>query len=245
MLILIDAGNTRLKWGVWSKGAWSARGALANTELDGLDSQLAPYTPTWVGVSCVAGAAVRARVEGYARSWGIAPYWLQARAELFGLRSRYTQPETLGTDRFAALFACHCLALAPCVMATAGTALTVDALGPDGAFEGGVIVPGAGLMRRSLTEGTAGLAISGGVCQDFPRSTADAIQTGICAALVGSIEALRTRLETSAGRPVPVLIGGGDAALLAPHLTGEVRVVENMVLEGLHWLAKHLDVPGA
>lgn len=245
MLILIDAGNTRLKWGVWAEGAWRAKGALANSELDALDIQLAHYTPTWIGVSCVAGAAVRARIEDYARRRGIEPCWLRASAELFGLRSRYVQPETLGTDRFAALFACHCMGLAPCIVATAGTALTVDALGPDGVFEGGVIVPGAALMRRSLAERTAGLAISGGVCQDFPRATADAIETGVCDALVGSIMALRMRLEKSMGRSAPVLIGGGDAALLAPHLSGEVRVVENMVLEGLHWLAKHLDVPGA
>lgn len=245
MLILIDAGNTRLKWGVWSAGAWRARGALANDELAGLASQLSAYQPTWIGVSCVAGAAVRQGIADYAAQQGIVPYWLRSAAALFGLQNRYSRPETLGTDRLAALFACHCQGLAPCVVATAGTALTVDALGADGIFEGGLIVPGAALMRRALTEGTAGLAISGGVCQDFPRSTADAIETGIIDALVGAIEALRQRVQTSAGRPVPVLIGGGDAALLAAHLGGEVRVVENMVLEGLHWLAKHLDVQGA
>lgn len=245
MLIFIDAGNTRLKWAVWSDGTWRARGALANDELATLASRLSAYPPTWIGVSCVAGTAVRQGIADYAAGQGIAPYWLRSDSELFGLLNRYSRPETLGTDRLAALFACHCQGLAPCVMATAGTALTVDALGSGGVFEGGLIVSGSALMRRALTEGTAGLAISGGVCQDFPRSTADAIETGIIDAQVGAIEALRLRLQRSAGRSVPVLIGGGDAALLAPHLSGEVRVVENMVLEGLHWLAKHLDVPGA
>lgn len=245
MLILIDAGNTRLKWAVWSEGAWRAGGALPNEDVEALASRLSAYPPTWIGVSCVAGAAVRQGIECYARSQGIAPYWLTSSAELFGLGNRYVQPETLGTDRFAALFACHCKGLAPCILATAGTALTVDALGLDGVFEGGLIVPGAALMRRALAEGTAGLAISGGVCQDFPRSTADAIETGVIDALAGAIGALRQRLEASAGRSMPVLLGGGDAAWLAPHLGGEVQVVENMVLEGLHWLAKHLDVQGA
>jgi len=245
MLILIDAGNTRLKWGVWADGSWQAKGALANDSMSALPGVLAGFAPSWIGVSCVAGPSVRAAIETCARECGIEPYWLHSGGELFGMRNLYEDPATLGTDRFAALFACHCLGLAPCVVATAGTALTVDALSAQGEFLGGVIAPGAGLMRRSLAEGTAGLANSPGVCQDFPRATADAIETGIAEAMAGPISAMRERLARHAGRPVATVLSGGDAGLLARHLGYETHVIEDAVLEGMLWLAKHLGVRDA
>lgn len=245
MLILIDAGNTRLKWGAWAEGDWLAKGALANDDSACLSDALAGYAPRWIGVSCVAGPSVRAAIEDYAGGRGIEPYWLRAGAERFGMRNLYEDPGTLGSDRFAALFACHCLGLAPCVVATAGTALTVDALSARGEFLGGLIVPGAALMRRSLSDGTAGLAYSPGVCQDFPRATADAIESGIAEAMAGPISAMRERLARHAGRPVATVLGGGDARALARRLPYETHVIEDMVLEGLLWLAKHLGVRDA
>lgn len=244
MLILFDAGNTRLKWGAWKDGAWVAKGALTNDRLDELPLRLLGYAPTWIGVSCVAGEASRERVAAYASERGVETHWLRSGAELFGMTSHYRAPETLGSDRFATLFACHCMGLAPCVAATAGTALTVDALSSRGEFLGGTILPGAGLMHRALATGTAGLVNSAGVCQDFPQATAAAIETGIRDALVGSIDAMRTRLERFEDRSVAVVLSGGDAAMLSRHLSGEVRVVEDMVLEGLLWLAKHLGARG-
>jgi type III pantothenate kinase len=146
----------------------------------------------------------------------------------------------LGSDRFAALFACHCLGLAPCVVATAGTALTIDALSSRGGFLGGLIVPGAELMRRALVSGTAGLANHAGVCQDFPRATADAIETGARDALAGAVLSLMARLEQREGHVVDLIISGGDAAWLAPALPDTARIVDDIVLEGLLWLAKHI-----
>jgi type III pantothenate kinase len=241
MLILIDAGNTRLKWGAWAEGAWLAKGALDNARVDELGVMLAAYAPSWIGVSCVARAAVRAGIEAYARQVDVEAHWLRSEPELMGLRNSYAEPHTLGADRFAALLACHKLGLAPCVMATAGTALTVDALASGGEFLGGLIVPGAALMRGALATGTAGLANSAGVCQDFPRATADAIETGIDDALAGAVRAMRERLAREEGRPVTTVLSGGDAARLQRHLPFATRVMDDMVLEGLIWLARSLD----
>lgn len=245
MLILIDAGNTRLKWGAWAAGAWLAKGALDNARVADLPAVLGDYAPTWIGISCVAGEAVRAGIAEYARSVGVAPHWLRSQGELHGLVNRYSRPESLGTDRFAALFACHCLGLAPCILATAGTALTVDALSSRAEFLGGLILPGAGLMRRALADGTAGLADSRGVCQDFPRATGDAIESGIRAAQVGAIQAQRARLAALEGGAVNLVLSGGDAAWLASGFNEDVMVREDMVLEGLLWIANRSAAAGA
>jgi type III pantothenate kinase len=246
MLILLDAGNTRLKWGAWADGAWLVKGALDNARVaDGLATTLVDYAPSWIGVSCVAGEAVRAAIADYARAAGVEPYWLRATAEMHGLRNGYHAPETLGADRFAALYACLVMGLAPCVVATAGTALTVDALASDGLFLGGMIAPGVGLMRHALVTGTAGLANSPGVCQDFPRATVDAIESGIDAALAGPVATMRERLTRMEGSAVATVLSGGDAARLARALPFTTRLIDDLVLEGLLCLAKRLDTRDA
>ncbi len=245
MLILFDAGNTRLKWGVWGGARWQARGALENEALQDLDELLAPYAPTWIGVSCVAGAAVRQRIGDYADAHGIAPHWLVAEADRHGLHNAYRSPATLGADRYAALLACLQRGLAPCVVAMAGTALTVDALSATEGFLGGFILPGAALMRRALADGTAALANSPGVCQDFPDATANAVHSGIQAALGGAVAVMAARLATRTGETPRIVLAGGDAAWLRAGLEGEVHVIDDLVLEGLLCLAKHLAVAGA
>jgi len=245
MILLIDAGNTRLKWGLWQAGGWVAKGWLPTDEVAGLAEVLAGRRPGWVGVSCVAGGEARSRLEAQLAGLGCPLFWLRAEARRYGLFNRYTDPASLGPDRYAMLLACRYMGLAPCVVVGAGTALTVDALNGTGEFLGGLILPGAGLMRRSLLAGTAGVAeVAGRVC-GFPRSTGDGVETGILLALPAAVEAMRKRLAAQAGDGVQVILSGGDGPLLAGHIAPPVRVVEDLVLEGLSWIARKSDWPGA
>jgi type III pantothenate kinase len=244
VILLLDAGNTRLKWGLWSAGRWQARGWLPSGEAGRLGEVLAGAAPERTLVSCVAGEAVRAALARVLAGLGGPVSWLQAEAERHGLCNLYAAPGELGADRYAMLVACLHLGLAPCVVVGAGTALTADALDAGGRFLGGLIMPGAALMRQALRAGTAGVAPDEGRVQDFPRCTADAVQTGIARALAGGVEAMRVRLAAVAGSPVRVVVSGGDAERLAGLLAAPVSVVEDLVLEGLLWIARGSDVPG-
>jgi type III pantothenate kinase len=121
----------------------------------------------------------------------------------------------------------------------------VDALAGDGEFLGGMILPGAGLMRQALAEGTAGVPALAGAWQAFPRATGDAVATGILSAMAGAVESMRQRLAAELGRDAMVVVTGGDAASLAGHLSGPALIEMNLVLEGLLWLARDLGVAGA
>jgi type III pantothenate kinase len=159
MLLLVDAGNTRVKWAIAEPGAapgeWIAQGAAAHADLDSLSAAWAGHIVTRAIVSNVAGDAMRDRL---AALLPVAPTWFVSRPELAGMRNRYRDPARLGADRFAAALGARTLAPGKSlVVATCGTATTVDAVSRDGDFLGGMILPGLGLMLGSLARNTAQL----------------------------------------------------------------------------------------
>lgn len=267
-ILTVDAGNTRLKWGLWQDGAWRRKGVLPAGEAGCLDAQIMPARPEKAFVSCVAGDAPRAELAAALARLGGGVTWLQASAQAYGLRNAYAEPARLGPDRYAMLVACLHLGLAPCVVVGAGTAVTVDALDGEGRFLGGLILPGPTLMRRALVSGTAGVreqlppgrpktvahapagggreATGGGYeasgrLQDFPRCTGDGVETGIWRALAGAVADLRSRLARAAGMQPLVVLSGGEATMLAAVVDEPRRVVEDLVLEGLLWIARCSD----
>jgi type III pantothenate kinase len=180
--------------------------------------------------SNVAGEDVRTKIH---QALGIEPLWVSARSEQCGVRSGYADPVQLGADRWAALIGARHLVEGSCVVANAGTTMTVDALSADSIFLGGFIVAGFELMRETLARNTAQLKLQDGRFAFFPDNTGDAIASGALNALAGAVERMVSYMRaTGADEPV-VLVSGGGAQHLLPHLGGEVRLAENLVLEGL------------
>lgn len=235
MILVLDLGNSRVKWGRWADGRWHAKGRLPLERLERLSEVLAEHPPERIGISCVAAERYRRRLEALLADWPGAPFWLHAEARWGGLDNRYANPQQLGVDRYAMLLACLHLGLAPCVVVGVGTAVTVDALQAPGAFLGGMILPGVQLMRASLQTGTAGVGEVHGQVREFPGSTADAVETGIWSALAGAVEAMRARLSALSGVPVGVVLSGGDGNALAKHVAEPSRVIDDLVLEGILW----------
>jgi type III pantothenate kinase len=249
VILLLDIGNSRIKWGCWHAGNWHGRGAVPVSEPEALQAMLVESAPTWAGVSCVAGHEIRERLATLLGTAGVEVFWLHSAATGHGLVNRYEQPESLGVDRYAALIACNRNGYTPCVVASAGTAVTVDALAVDGEFLGGMILPGARLMRRSLDQGTAGVADLDGAWQAFPRTTGQAVETGIWTAIAAAVSAMHGRLSERLGMIPATMLTGGDARMLADRLrggglSGLVSVNDYLVLEGLLWVARDLAVPG-
>ena len=244
-LLVLDAGNSRVKWGLHSGLGWVAQGATPNGEIGTLALRQwhnLPRPAGAVGVN-VAGEAVRMRIEALLARWRVTPAWLTASAAACGVVNGYARPEQLGADRWAALVAARRRAgatdlfPAPVVVVNAGTAVTIDTLDGDGRFRGGVILPGLRLMLQALADNTSGLKAPPGTYQDFPTRTADALYSGAVQAICGAIELARKRMQ-SHDAVVKCLLAGGAAAEIAPHLSGDPEVVENLVLEGVLELAQ-------
>lgn len=242
MILLVDAGNSRIKWASYTGGERGAHGALATADGASLAEVWRELRPDWVGVSNVAGAAVAAAITQALETRAAELFWLQPERQAYGVLNPYLD---LGVDRYAALVAVRQRNVGHCVVASLGTALTVDALTAEGEFLGGLIAPGYVLMRQALLVGTAGVRPVAGSYAPFPRNTDDAVETGIITALLGTIEAMRGRTSSALGADVRLILTGGDAARLAPQFTVPVSVIDNLVMEGLLWIAKAKNARGA
>ena len=233
-VLAIDAGNTRIKWGMHEGGAWLVQGWAKTAQAAGLArAWKALERPDAVITANVAGARVGRSISAAARRLRRRNRFVEAASAECGVKSAYADPAQLGPDRWAALIAARHLHRGPCVVVNAGTTMTVDALTADGVFLGGMIVPGADLMREALARGTARLRPRGGNFAFFPERTADAIESGTVNALAGAIERMLRFMEEAGQGDSLTLVSGGAAQLVAPQLNGTVEVVDNLVLEGL------------
>lgn len=233
MILLIDAGNTRVKWrviGAMAPHAALAEGAVGHAEID----MLAAACRAWPGLArafgCnVAGATVAARIAAACAPLPVA--WLVPEAACAGVRNLYETPSRLGADRWAALIGARLSHTGPCLVVTAGTATTVDLLSAAGEFLGGLILPGVELMQQALARGTAQLPLAEGRFALQPRRTVDAIRSGCLQAQAGAVE--RMFRQIAAAPDALCLLGGGAADAFAGLLDVPLRRADNLVLTGL------------
>ena len=229
MILAIDVGNTRLKWGLHAGGVWRDGGAVLTAEISRAAPRWRKLSFERIVVANVAGASARKRLERALSRLAVAPIWVEPKRRQCGVLNGYRNPGQLGADRWAALIGARSLVTGPCVVVNAGTATTVDILRGDGVFAGGLILPGLDLMKTSLARSTAGLPLRKGRFSEGPRDTASAIETGCLLAQAGAIE----RMVGSLGPDAACVISGGSARSIARHLRVRARVVDNLVLEGL------------
>jgi type III pantothenate kinase len=232
--LAIDAGNTRVKWGLHDGAHWLQRSAIPTTDVPRLPAMLPEASNVErVVIANVAGSRVAQLLAQGLAGFRARILWVESRSEQCGVRSSYADPAQLGADRWAALIGARHLYSGPCVIANAGTTMTVDALSADSIFLGGFIVPGYSMMREALASRTAQLGLPEGAFSFFPDNTGDAIVSGALNALAGAIERMcRYVVQTGEDEPV-VVLSGGDAGLLEPRLDPRPHVVDHLVLEGL------------
>jgi type III pantothenate kinase len=235
-ILAVDAGNSRIKWGLWDRG-WLRQESIAKVDARLLaDSWQTVGRPQYVIASNVAGAQVSEWLHAWARSQGLTVRWVMSQSEQCGVRNRYLEPTQLGSDRWAALVGARHLIEGSALAVNAGTAVTIDALTREGEFLGGLIVPGLDLMASALARGTATLPLAAGVIAQFPRTTTDAIASGAMQSVCGAIERMERALVERGSEP-QILLSGGAAQEVRKHLGRPTRLVPNLVLEGLRVIA--------
>jgi type III pantothenate kinase len=244
MILAIDAGNSRVKWG-WCEGEtrgvvqWSSIATVSLIEFAASSDHINPFSathenPSRIVISNVAGDGAHQLLVNWTSIFEAQPLWVKGEKTQCGVTSRYEKPDQLGPDRWAALIAAHALEQGrACLVVNAGTATTVDALGAGGEFLGGLILPGVDLMRFVLHEHTGRLPLQEGNFVPTPRNTVDAIESGCRHAQAGAVERMHRAVEGAAGSKIPCLVSGGGGQALMERLDLPCRYVENLVLEGL------------
>lgn len=248
MRLLVDCGNTRIKWAwVDADDRIQARGAALTSQPYALAQalQAGPVVgAAWV--ASVAGAEIDARIaEVISSSAGTTPRFLRAMDACDGLLNGYREPVRLGVDRWLVMLGAHRHYPGPCLVVSLGTAVTIDAIAKAGAHLGGYIVPGIGMQRDALFRGTAGVRgegtrDSGG----WGRSTAEAVAYGLRLEVAALVEKCHVELAAGVDDTCRLLLTGGDATEIAPLLPSAV-VDQELLFKGMLVQAGSAPRPGA
>ena len=253
--LLIDVGNTRLKWALMDPdGRLTATKARDLLEPDGRDDCL--EVP---GLDLVDGVAIASvnppiadRIARRLEGSGIGPiHWFRSASDV-PIRHRLDAPDRTGADRALAVLAACAIAerSGPGIVVQCGTAITVERIDLDGIWQGGAIAIGPGLAARSLHRATAQLPDPGVLSSVEPPhpwgpSTHPALQAGLFWGAVGAIRELIARQSGIGAPPSWIAWTGGDAPTLAPHVDSPAPWIEpDLVLRGIA-LALEATEPGA
>jgi type III pantothenate kinase len=248
--LLIDAGNSRIKWSiVTTAGEPLHNGMFEHNDLS-LPEWPRSTTPASAWVSNVAGTAVSERIAGliHARWPGLPHTLVRAQAQQSGVTNTYLEPSTLGSDRWCGMIGAH--AAYPgenLLVATFGTATTLEALLADGTFTGGLIAPGWQLMMQSLGSHTAQLpTVLPDTARDalassasfFATDTRAALSAGCLLAQAGLVERAWQHLREQRNGDFRLILSGGAASEVAAALKVPHTRHDSLVLAGLALIAR-------
>jgi type III pantothenate kinase len=252
MMLLVDIGNSRVKWarlGPDGLGQQSASPYAGWTVVDWSEALFSGDRVERVLAASVADPAVATALDAAARlATGQPAQFVTTTRAAAGVRNGYADPGLLGVDRWLAVIGSYARVRAACVVADIGTAATVDVVSADGRHRGGYIVPGHQLMVESLHGSTRDLATrhaaSGiaGADVGFADNTREAILRGCRLALAALVDRSLAEAERSLGEPCRLLLTGGGAEQVLPELRGTPEYVPDLVLRGLAGLV-HAAVP--
>jgi len=241
--LLVDIGNTRVKWATLRGSRQGNMQAAVHADSGLALRALVRGAPRDVSrvvvVSVVDEALSRVLDAATRRRFGVVPEYIASTQRAFGVTNSYRDVWRLGADRWVSAVGAHALAGGrAAVIANVGTALTIDAVSASGRHRGGAIVPGPNVMVESLLSGTHGIRrrAHGGdttVRSLFATDTASALAAGSVFAGAAFIDrAVAEAARTMRGRPV-LFLTGGAAPMLKRHLVSPARVVPDLVLRGL------------
>jgi len=159
------------------------------------------------------------------------------------LRITYPQPSRIGADRLANAVACVRLHGYPAIVVDFGTAVTFDVISKEGAYVGGVIAPGLGVMAEYLHTRTALLPL---IQVKRPKSvvgksTREAMLSGAVHGYRGLVREILIRIrEEQFPRSKPLVIAtGGDSEVLNESLSLFDLTDPLLTLRGLQLIANH------
>lgn len=247
MRLLLDIGNTRIKWALQGDAGLTGQQAIVHADLDAAQLSARVFAPcgrvSAVLVANVAGEQIAGRVRQAVRDcWQFDPVFVTASAQA-GVQGRivrnaYLLPQQLGVDRWLAMLAAYALSPGKKLVVSVGTAMTLDAVDEHGQHLGGLIVPGPDLMTHSLLRETSDIAerVEQSAVPELPIAAYFANTTRACVQL-GSFRAACSLIESvyqhlNPGRTQLVLTGGA-AAVLQERLTVESQFIPDLVLQGL------------
>lgn len=250
--LLLDIGNSRIKWGVHDGGGISRSGQLSRQQFHddgpGTLTHRLPRKIDKVLASNVAGPSFATRLTGIlTAACNCDVHFVKTTREACGVTNSYRQPRRMGVDRWLAMIGAYCEFHSALLVIDAGTAVTIDAVDRGGQHLGGQILPGITLMAETLASNTSAIPMvqsrttrrSDGL-EMFASTTAGAVSKGALNAVIGAIERAGKAMRSARHRP-SIVLTGGDASRILKVLGDQPVYRPHLVLQGLaEMLDSHL-----
>ncbi len=240
--LLIDIGNTSLKWVLSSDVSPQTITRLTHDEApDALAAQWADLQrPQRLLIANVGQRNTADWVKKWAQEqWRLDAEFLDTEAQGFDVVNGYADPGQLGIDRWLALIAARRLSAKSLCVVDAGSAITIDLLPRDGYHLGGYIAPGLQMMQHSIAAGTALPPFDAAAKAPLVgRDTGSAIAGGALMSAAGFIERTLIEWQTRLRAEPELILTGGDAERLAQVLCCPARVEPTLVFQGMQLQAR-------
>ncbi|PIE00703.1 MAG: hypothetical protein CSA79_02570 [Thiothrix nivea] len=249
--LLVDMGNTRLKWTVLQDGQRSEQQAtpypsgarLDQAALDIISGLLASQKAQRVTLVQVLGDDFAEQLIPLCQLNSCDLTLVQSAVNTYGIKLAYPDPAQFGADRLVGLAAARVLADGgAAIIIDCGTAVTIDALLADSTHAGGLITPGLGLLGDALIQRTQAKHMNRLLFDDpqiFANNTAAAIGSGCLFSLAASIEGICQRMQQQmATRPLKIICGG-NATRVHPLLQGDFKLRPTALMDGLQAIAEY------
>lgn len=240
MKLLLDIGNTAVKWAMTEAGTFTAQGHFVHrdTDLDRLAAQAwsALVPPAAVVAVNVAGDEVATVLGAYVtKAWDCPIEFVEVKAADHGVTNAYPAPGDLGADRWVAMIAAHHqVEVAVCVF-DCGTAITADLVAASGEHRGGLILPGIDMLVETLQANTAGIQLPdmAGMTGLLGHGTREGVTGGAERLLATAMDRIAADIQADSDEAVNFIVTGGDAERLLSHMNTTVQYEPLLVLQGL------------
>lgn len=247
MILVIDVGNTRLKWAWLTNTGLSDQQAVVHRDANAGIWTTALFDsgnkPTRVLVSNVAGPEMGKTLSRLAKKkFRVEVEFISAMPQFDGLTNGYMNPALLGADRWLALIGAWTQAKSALCVVDAGTAVKVDSVDSTGQHLGGLIAPGIHMMRESLMAKTSDIAKAAAnstpsLAGVLANNTVGAISRGAVFALAGMADRAAEAIARSTGDAPKLFLTGGDAGMITGTMRMRGLIVPDLVLQGLAVIA--------
>lgn len=244
MKLLVDIGNTRIKYGAEQNGVLEKGIAIIHQHNDYLPQIQSAWmnlaAPNTLAISCVSNKHIVRQLISLAETlWpGITVIQAQSCARNGGLSNAYQQANTLGIDRWLGLIALHHYYPGNSCVIDCGTAITIDMINKQGQHLGGLICPGLELMKQSLAVGTARLSNNH---QHYPVGLANATEPAIYSGTLFAAAGLIEKSIADFCLCQTIVLTGGDASVISQYLNIDCIIDSDFILKGLSLYSKEGD----
>lgn len=235
MNLIIDAGNSRIKVGLFQNGELKQKEVFYQVHdlklfLDKVQIENSIISSVRDDVSLI---------ESWITTSGLTMV-LNSTLEL-PIKIEYKTPHTLGVDRIAAACGAHTLfPMNPCLVIDAGTCINYEFIDKDGVYYGGAISPGIAMRFKAMHTFTAKLPLVD-IINDIPltgNSTESCMQSGVLNGAIEELNGIISRYQDLYPR-LKVILGGGDYPLFEKKLKHAIFVAPEIVLIGLNSILQY------